>query len=250
MDYQLIWTRAAEDAEADKALFANAPCPWVHIPCLATRAQEWHWPEGGSDVVVIASRTTVDTALGDLALRQTLAQQKKIYTFGEKTADALQQLLRLPVERVDVKDGFGLAEWLEKHLDKKTRVVFCGAAEPAYNIAAHLAEKGFNATHVPVYSTTIPTAWPEAQATRTLTGHHNYVCFASPSAVRGFMTLFASVGEMLPTIQAVAIGETTARACAKYFRNVTVAETASLETLVRKAEELICSAIDQDQRGS
>lgn len=250
MDYQLIWTRAAEDGEADKTLLENAPCPWVHIPCLATRAQPWSWPEGGSDITLIASRTTADTALGDLALRQQLAKQKKIYTFGEKTANALRQLLRLPVEHVDVKDGLGLAQWVENHIPKSDRVVFCGAQEPAYDIAGHLTEKGFNAVHVPVYCTTVPSAWPEAQADRTLRGHHNYVCFASPSAVRGFATLFVSVGEMLPAIQAVAIGDTTARACAKYFRKVAVADKPSLENLVHKAEELIREAINQDQRGS
>lgn len=249
MDYQLIWTRAAEDVDADKQLLANFPSPWVHIPCLATKPQSWSWPEGGSDVVTIASRTTVDCALADLNLRQHLARQKKIYTFGEKTAAALQQL-GLPVERIDVPDGLGLAAWLTAHLDKKTHVVFCGAQEPAYDIAGHLTAHGFTATHVPVYATTIPTAWPEDRALRTLTGHNNFACFASPSAVRGFTTLFASVGELLPAVHAVAIGETTARQCAKYFRRVTIADAPSLEHVVRKADELIRAAIDQDQRES
>ncbi len=249
MDYQLIWTRAAEDIEADKPLLDGTPCPWIHIPCLATKPQTWTWPEEGSDVVAIASRTTVDCSLADLGLRQHLARQKKIYTFGEKTAAALQQL-RLPVERVDVPDGLALANWMATNLDPKTRVVFCGAQEPAYDIVGHLAAQGFTATHVPVYSTTTPTAWPEERALRTLTGHNNFVCFASPSAVRGFVSLFASVGELLPAVHAVAIGETTARVCAKHFRRVSIADAPSLEHVARKANELIREAIDQDRHES
>src|SRR5690606_28578514 len=127
--------------------------------------------------------------------------------------------------------------------------VFVGAEEGAYDIVSHLKGKGFAAEHVSVYTTTIPVAWPEARATRTLSGHYVTACFASPSAVKGFMSLFASVAEMLPSVHAVAIGETTARACKKYFRNVTVATQASMENLVQKAAEVVRSR-DPNRRES
>jgi uroporphyrinogen-III synthase len=120
-------------------------------------------------------------------------------------------------------------------------VLAIGPARPAYDASAAILSLGFGFTYLSVYETLPLLALSEDECRHYRDELDGVVCFASPSAVQGFVETLMSGGhkELGAKLVAVAIGETTALKCRDHFCKVHGAATQELTALVEKAGALL-----------
>ncbi len=239
----LVWTRTRDDWEADEPLLkARVPrgTGVLHLPCLtlvplAAAAA----PAGPYEHVVLTSANAVAFALRDPLLAPVVRAAKKLRTHGPATARALEAHGLTPSLVPDVRTAAELGTALGGEVPRGARILLAGAKLPAFDLEGNFRARGYDARYVACYDT-VPGARQAdggavpaemiAELTRTLMGA---VCFASPSAVRGFAAVFEPAETRLKAaLRAVAIGPTTAGAAARHFAKVTTAASNSVASLV------------------
>src|SRR5690606_31019656 len=115
---------------------------------------------------------------------------------------------------------------------------------PAYPIAEDLRRAGFAVERLVLYQTESGVydseGRPLSQAARRSLGQQmgGVICFASPSAVRGFCQ---GIGDLFPDVyarlRAVAIGTTTEAEANRHFSQVKTIETADRRLLFAVAKD-------------
>ena len=197
MTHSIIWTRAAEEWENDRDIFGQDLAQVVRLPCLRLQVLDAKWPSQGAEdssperyVVCFTSQKAVEAVPKDV--RPWLAQVKKVMTFGEQTQQALVRQ-GLPAVRLPASGGFEFSRILPTQLDPSDRVLICAAKYPAYPIAEDIRRAGFEVTQLALYSAESGVFSETGQdldgkkLKELAEGLRGSICFASPSAVRGFV---------------------------------------------------------------
>ena len=241
---QLIWTRAAEDLAEDRLLFDDiTDVTW--LPCIT---REDLLPS--DDVLArlacqrfsgaaITSLRTAERCTQLLPLRSMLQQTPQVIALSLKIANRLQDAEIEAQSAPDVTDGAGLGRWITDHCKPFGPWLLPGPRKRAFDLASYLADAGYQVQSLDLYQTR-----PEARNAdgRALGGEDRdrlarnlggVVCFASPSAVDGFVELFAERRQRLESMLAIAIGSTTARRAAGSFRTVQTAPESTVAALAK-----------------
>lgn len=245
MEKTLIWTRGVDDWQSDQLLLSQLVAKDVyieHIPCVrlspvgitsdvlqALTNHPW-------DHVVFTSAHGVSFALASPVIRERIKKIASIYTLGSATAQALARLGIDAIRPEGLRTGEDLGAWLDVHLPQDAHILVPGPRQPAFDLAQYLKDKGRQSLAVVCYETEAKAHLPSGKAlsieilkelgARPTT----IVCFASPSAVRGFV---AGAPGVVPP--AVVIGPTTEAAAKQFFTVKKIADENSLESLVKAA---------------
>lgn len=228
----IVWTRGLADWAEDRALLAGIP-GIVHVPCVRLVGLEVpSRPTKQFSVYIVASPHTF--AFYPLPLGAT------VHTFGARSAAAARSAGAHVVHHEGLRSAAELIPILLKTLNKDVTIGIPGAAEPAVDLVTPLRAGGFQAEALPCYQT-------EAQATKSdgspflpeevqafvarLKGA--VVCFASPSAVDGFVKTLPGAD-----VTAACIGPTTARAAAAHFPRTATAPENTLASLAASAAQM------------
>jgi uroporphyrinogen-III synthase len=243
----LVWTRAlAEWAEDELKLWQAALGPSVRVvrlPCIRVEALAATLPDlRPFDAAVLTSASALRHATGPL--RDALQACRRVFTHGDKTAEAARTAGITTIEKEGVRTAKELAAHVLRELAPGSRVLVPTAEEPAFDMAGALTAAGLEAVAVSTYRTHAEARrqdggrlTPEdiAAATRDWSG---VVCFTSPSAVRAFTAAFAPASNRLrDALTAVAVGPTTAEACTGQFAVVRASAANAIGTLVQTAKE-------------
>ena len=158
----------------------------MHIPCLEIV------PTGIKDsplkgCALITSKKVCEIIKGNHQWCRQLSRLNSVYTFGEETAESLKEL-NLPVKKVEVESGEQLARYVANHVDRTVEIHFLGASKPVFDYQGFFSGQGFEIHCWPFYETRlgVPKGLVETIDWKKLSG---VICFASPSAVKGFLGL-------------------------------------------------------------
>ncbi|NDE16555.1 uroporphyrinogen-III synthase [bacterium] len=245
----MIWTRSAADLPADRGILDSLAVDVLHVPCLGIErtpdamARLASAAKPGTRLVFTsqnAVRVFKETCEQAPETWKALTTDASFYTHGKSTAAALMMAFggdgsaETRVRCVDSRTSEELARELAR--EKSTPVIWICGEEVAFDLTTVLATHGIDCARVPVYTTTAhPTdndgrrltgaSLEESRAllARRLRGIKVVICFASPSAVRGWLEFAGNDSALRPGhIAAAVIGPTTARAAASAgFSSVT-----------------------------
>ena len=239
----IIWTRSTSDWEVDAALFGSTSV--LHLPCIKTEAIPARLTSRKFDALVFTSVSAVRCALADPKLSPVVRQIRRVFTHGARTA-AVASDMGLEPTLVDEPTGAALGRFLATTLPTGTKILWPSASQVAHDITDELSKAQIQVTRVPVYTTTrqlhLPTGLSpnekeKEHLIRTLTG---VVCFASPSAVDGFVgTLEPETNRLGRELTAIVIGPTTRDATVSYFEKVVTCHEATTAALATTATELL-----------
>ncbi|MBF0443028.1 MAG: uroporphyrinogen-III synthase [Oligoflexales bacterium] len=236
----IVWTRSEDDWEMDKRLFTGIEDRVIHLPCIESKKIAYEIPLKSFNIFVFTSARAVRFAAEDSVLAKKMVSAEKIYTFCQKTYEALCAL-SLGTSRPDnVKSGLELAEFLSCNLKPTDSVMVVGAVKASFDIAGHLLTHGYNCFYLAIYET-VPICAISGQRMEFLKGGNSIIiCFASPSAVDGFIVLTSGqIALREDNISAVAIGDTTKSECERYFARVHKSEESTVRSLAEKALTLM-----------
>jgi uroporphyrinogen-III synthase len=243
MRASIIWTRSKSDWERDAALFGDVPV--LHLPCIKTEALPARISRRQFDALVFTSVSGVRCALADAKLGPIVRKVRRVFTHGARTA-AVAADMGLEAKLIEEPTGAALGRFLATVLAPGTKLLWPSASQVAHDITEDLAAAGVMVTRVPVYTTTrelclpsglAPDAGEKDHLIRTLRG---VVCFASPSAVQGFVhTLEPESNRLGRELTAVAIGPTTRDACVPAFEKIVTCHEATTTALAGTGAELL-----------
>jgi uroporphyrinogen-III synthase len=242
---QLIWTRALDDWDQDKVYFEKVGREALHLPCIALQGLPVKFPRQKPQVFVFTSANAVRYTQRHHALINLMRSAEAIYAIGAATQKALKDLKVNAEVSPSVQTAQDLAVWLSRNISPDTNVAWPCAREPSYNLTEHLARYHIEVEALPVYFTEkslhIPNGKTPDQQTidRYIQSLEGTVCFASPSAVDGFIrTLNPSENRLKSSLRAVTIGATTKAAVEGFFDNIVTIGEPSVELLVETAAKM------------
>jgi uroporphyrinogen-III synthase len=186
------------------------------------------------DHLVFTSAHGVSFALANPVIREKVKRSSSIYTFGSATAQALARHGIDAIRPEGLRTGEDLGAWLDIHLPKDAHILVPSPKQPAFDLAQYLKDRGRPSLAVVCYETEPKAHLPSGEALSTQklkelgSLARTIVCFASPSAVRGFV---AGAPGVVPP--AVVIGPTTEAAAKQFFTVKRIADENSLESLVK-----------------
>lgn len=240
----IIWTRGTDDWQSDADLLARLVPQEIrveHIPCIKLAALETPpaLTQETWDHVVFTSAHGVSFALANPDLKEAIKKSKHVYTFGGATAQALAKHGISTIRPEGLRTGEDLGAWLSVHLPKDARVLVPGPKRPAFDLAQFLNLHDFQAQAAICYETEEKAHLPSGAdlSSRKLDElgclAQAVICFASPSAVRGFLA--GAPGILYP---AAVIGPTTDAEAKKTFPVRRTATDNTFESLVLAALSL------------
>ena len=167
-------------------------------------ASAWPWTDSASDTVVIVSSPPKVVAVGkatEVALRDAGIDVSFVPT--KATAQTLvEELPPIPSNNDSNNSG-----------DRMTNVLYPASAKAADVIVNGLeARSDFRVTRLDTYDT-VPAQWDTTQQEHAQ--QCQIVCFASPSAIKGWISNVEAIGTSPNGYVAACIGETSAAACRK-----------------------------------
>lgn len=244
----LIWTRAVSDWSDDRI---HLPAGTVHIPCLRRVPLVPLVTESYSFPYVIVSSVAAVQALAGLAKLRERLDGSTFFCFGRRTASELvvngyRQSL------CPVSSSTELVNYLADQLPVTSKIAVLTAKQPAFPVAEGLRTRGFKVSEFVVYQTVAGAHLPDgsvigAKQRATIVNNQSVICFASPSAVRGFNKVFHNEIDILKkNFRAVAIGKTTARQLTTFSPLIpcSLADDYSLTNLIKTALRLIDKTTD------
>ena len=240
----LVWTRSIEDWASDQALLAKIVPPDIvtkHVPCIRLQAVESEIPQTGAFThAVFTSPHAVAFAFQNKKIWSIILKAQAVYTHGAATADALTRYGIKPTLVPEIRTAETLGVWLDAHLSRQAHILLPGPRESAFDLGAYLGAQGLETHSIVCYETAAyahaPDGMPLAaeQITKLKSRTQQVVCFASPSAVRGFVKALPDA-----RVACVAIGPTTGEMARLYFPDVQIAEQNTLPSLVGRALTLL-----------
>lgn len=247
----MIWTRSIDDLVTDRQILMALPVDIIHVPCISIELLPIHedsvgqiWPkntppDNAAIDIIFTSQNAVAACAQSLPKNQSLARlfQKtsRIVTHGKKTAAAAEKAFNRDIDCIDsmtsaalVDAIVGTADNSRDSTDSRKQIWFSGE-DIAFDLEKELNLRGSSCSRIIVYRTTPMATDPSG---KTLAGdllkemQHSLaqrcratrvtLCFASPSAVSGWMAFARGEPELYPDTRGsgfsvAAIGPTTAR---------------------------------------
>ncbi|MGE0172246.1 MAG: uroporphyrinogen-III synthase [Oligoflexales bacterium] len=220
----LIWTRSQDEGNQHSDAFASpTSVSVVKFPTTQIKTLQAKLPTSEAwTVAVITSPRTVRVILEN-GNQGWLTSLDGIYCFGSAThAEILKAGLGNVTLIPDCKTSEQLAQKLVSVLPKTSRILVFGPKQPAYPIADYFSRNGLRAEHISLYET-IPCQKPDSDLLDKVSSSATvFVAFASPSAVEGFVAALGppNFTSLKPKLIALTIGQTTSRACERFFQKV------------------------------
>lgn len=241
----LIWTRALTDWEEDaQKLSRTEQLPELNlmrVPCLKLAPVPVDSPISKDFTAAILTSANA-LRLAPPQLQDMLRQCQYVYTHGEKTAATARALGISSIEQIAVRTAEELAEMVIARLPHTAKVLIPTAAIPAFDLGEALRATGLDVTTITTYQTIQcvsrddGSSLTQREVETARRQWQGVVCFASPSAVGSFVTTFLPEPNRLrDSLVAVALGPTTAAACAEAFRSVQVAPQNRIDSLIDAA---------------
>ncbi len=234
---KLVWTRSQDAWLSDYQLFISPNTNLMHLPCITITPLKVDWQDQSTDIVIFTSTTAVRLAQKSLSLWSTIKDCQHIYTVGTKTKKICHEhgLIQASHPK-DVNNGCELHKWIERKFSSNAKIIHPAAQDLATENPSELRQKGYEINHIPIYKTTSKLSVP-SNVIPILNEHlHGVVCFASPSAVKGFFEKLKPQKK----IEYVVIGETTANALQRYAEeSVTMVDQPSVDKVILRAESIL-----------
>jgi uroporphyrinogen-III synthase len=232
---QIYWTRSIENWNQDQGVFGKHLSKVTHIPCIKIHPTNSKL-EGEFDTAIITSVNSLKYA-GD-NLISAIKNCETVYSHGEKTSKALKALGVVPKE-FEIRTAQELFLKLMDIADFSSKYLYPSSKTPAFDMVEAMSTVGFNITSHIVYDI-LSKATSAAGEKLTESDKMNLAadgvyCFASPSAVRGFVDAFEPLVERKQKSKIVAIGPTTKEALAPHFDNIKMADFNTVEALFEAA---------------
>ena len=248
----IIWTRSSDDWCLDAPLLSDCDDEIIRLPCIKicslpeSDVNRQIGPDPSDKEPYISVFTSSHAAAFCHHLkkvRQIVEHSEAVWAVGQATLFQLKtwgvcaQMFPEVAQARDLGD-----ELLQKYHGRNVRFFLPGGRLRAYNLESFLRLSGFRAHSVNLYETRSGCWFPSGreleESDRKKIQEHfdsSIVCFASPSAVRGFATCWNINRNSFRRLKVVAIGTSTEEACREYFRNVTKAPVPTLEALKNAA---------------
>lgn len=217
----------------------------IEAPCIETAQREDTQPladalQQSHEWAVFTSPAGVPAAvhtLGKLGRDLRALHGMKIAAIGKGTAAALSTY-GLTADLVPAQyDGAHLADALIGVMPQGGSALLLRAKQGGKILPEKLARAGIRVTDVPLYDTVHRCDKADALRGMLAEGKIDAVTFTSVSTVEGFVEAVGAVE--YKGVMACCIGEQTAQAARKYFANVKVAKSATIDDLVACIEEEI-----------
>lgn len=234
----IIWTRSDQYWHQDRKLFDGKGVSVEHWPCVNHNEYEvpqidQQVPSWSPDIVIFTSQRAVKSAADHPILKEAAAQSWRVVTFAPKTLEAVRAM-GWSAHQLEAESAAQIADECVAKAWHSHRIWIIGPKEPAHDVTKDLVDYGFCASYIAVYEThrAPQTTFKADVANRS---PRLFVCFASPSAVKAFISNTDTNSGKGLTLTAIAIGRTTARACDTHFAEVIVASQTTIESLANAA---------------
>ena len=254
----VVWTRSSANWDTDW-VFLQEIGDFYHIPCIKRVATPLNLNEKSIafisqhqtiDIVIFTSSFAVSTTLQNEVLHQSVKRCHQIYAVGPATRKKVMQSLCLPCYLPKAcRKSSDIFKTILKNCPPPKNILIPGAQTRADNLESNLIANGYKVDSPVVYRTLSIAQETNGKVLSKIQCDDlnaklcpSVICFASPSAVKGFTTSFSKIPSY-PAIQkpiAYCIGETTARECQKntsFFSKVFTATKPSIKTLASEASQ-------------
>ena len=242
----LIWTRSIDDWKHDKQILDKLETDVLHLPCIAMTGLSVKFPRRKPQVFIATSGNAIRYSARHAALLNLMRTAETVFAIGPGTKDALKEFKINAEIPPGVINAESLSDWLARNLRPGTDVAWPCSKEPSYDIASHLRRFDIHVEPLAVYETERSLHLPhgkhpeKSDLDRYIQSLEGVVCFASPSAVEGFVrSLHPSDNRLKHELTAVCIGDTTASACKPHFEHIKISPSPSIEDLADTAEKLL-----------
>ncbi|MDR1248608.1 MAG: uroporphyrinogen-III C-methyltransferase [Treponema sp.] len=186
-----------------------------------------------NDWLVFTSPTGVEVFFEKLRLHKRDIRSlghAKFAAIGSATAGALESRGIVPNLVPEQYSGDALGRALRKAVQPGERVILPRSRIGTAETTRHLEETGINFLDIPLYDT-IPAEESAGEIYRNMLCENlDWIVFTSASTVEGFFAVFGA--ERIGSAKALCIGAQTAAAAKKHGMETTVAENATLESLL------------------
>jgi uroporphyrinogen-III synthase len=164
----------------------------------------------------------------------------RIYTIGKATYQSLASKGIHAIHPHTIKNSGQLTDYIIKNESREHAILLPGAKARAFDAASRLSEANFYAENLDIYETVSASRIaPEKMQIMEQDHISPVICFASPSAVHGFISGCDEKLELLAQKSiAVAIGLTTDAACQPHFQKRCSASEPTLASLAAMAAEI------------
>lgn len=236
----LIWTRPEINQEEDKNYFTSSNLLPLFNPTFKLSENKIQ-----QNTVLSLPSNLIFTSLQAVKIFFRLKvpdpHQYSYYTFSAKVAEFLKSKScpNIIHDRAH-NSGESFINNLEKKLPSHHRFAYLTADLPAFDISHYLENKGIPCEKIALYTNKPIDSLKKS--TRTILENLDskiIVCFASPSAVRGFVFQISLLLEKTKNnLVTLSIGDTTFKEAKKYFHVNYKTKKPTLVDLVSRAEEL------------
>ena len=233
----IIWTRSAEDWAADELRLQKlVGSAYRHIPCLRL-IENKSVPKLNPNAIVLLTSVKSASIMSETASWRDLMAKAQVVTFSQKAGDIVGKFVS-HCQVITAKTGRDFFSKLISKFDTTSSFVYVGTDQPAFDLAGELIKLGYRcASHV-IYRTeeVVNADVVTALARENVEGA---ICFASPSAVRGFCRSADATRFDPKKFSAVVIGQTTAEALPAGWREVIQCSSPSLDSLMERAAQIV-----------
>ena len=242
----IIWTRAMDDWEYDKKVLSDLHLEVLHFPCIELTPVPVRFPKQKPQIFIFTSANAVRYSQRHPALINLVRSSEGVYAIGPSTQAALAAAKIQAEIPSEVQSAEQMAVWISRNIAPHTSVAIPSAKEPAFDFKSYLERYAIHADILPVYQTHRTLRLPNGKipdaitVDRQIQALEGVVCFASPSAVEGFVyTLTPQLNRLADSLVAVAIGATTEKAAQPHFKRVVLPQEQSIVSLAEKARSLL-----------
>lgn len=240
----VIWTRSADDWEHDKLIFEKKDLDVLPLPCLTMTGLAVRFPRRKPQIFILTSANAVRYSARHPALFNLMKSCESVFAIGPATQAELK-IHKVPSEiPPGVTNAEQLSNWLALNIKPGADIAWPCSREPSFDIAGALNRYDIHVEPLPVYATEKALHLPHGRLPekedleRYIQSLEGCVCFASPSAIEGFIrSLSPSENRLSSELIAVCIGSTTAAFAEGHFSRIRIAPTASVESLIDTAIE-------------
>lgn len=239
-DQIMIWTRSIGDLESDRQILMALPVSVIHVPCISIEflpidnAAISALTEGYATTktsIIFTSQNAVGACAQAMTvneeMRDLLHSASRIVTHGRKTAAAAEKIFQRPVDCIDSMTSAALVNAIKS---LHTKNIWFSGEDVAIDLKAELALQHSDCTRIVVYKTKSMVTDDRGncmsrerlgELSRNIASRCRNarvaICFASPSAINGWMAMVNThpeldLASLIAKISVAAIGPTTAKA--------------------------------------
>jgi len=245
---QIIWTRSVDNWQQDYQVAQKLNIDMnmlLHIPCVSFSAVPVHERVPAANYVIFHSSNAVRFAMAQDALAASVSAAVKIFSIGEGTTKTLKAFGLSATPGFAANSAKQLADQILDH-GVGGSFLIPTTTDSAFDSAAYLQSHGRSAIAVPCYKTTRKAThangqeFKQAEISAIAKKFSGVICFASPSAVEGFCSVFKiETYQLDKKLVAIAIGATTQNEVLKYFNTCYRSSENSVSSLFKEAQKQI-----------